>query len=518
MGNVCTSSSGTVVNANRNSSSNHSPSEVIPQSTQSAITAVVLDGKDVLVSDDVEGSIDTEAQAAVFNNKTSVDATDIVYESQQTEANELKDKDEQQNPSNEEEQSVNDIQEEKDSVAIEDTKASQKETPSRTTEVTSSNNPQILTENEERTNTNDMGEHNASDCQSNEASIRSAQAGLPTEDASPTVNDRNNTAASDPDQNKGEEVTTVKQQAQENEHQAENVEDQQAEHVEDQQAENVEEQQAENVEEQQAENVKEQQAENVEEQQAENVEEQQAENVEEQQAENVEEQQAGNVEEQQAENVEEQQAGNVEDQQESKQEETDTSDQLSLPYEEEAVHNSIDGILIRKLLIQEDCDLQTIIENLQDAETLKAWWRHLDGNGNGIVSLSEIHKFVQDKQWKVSRPAMMQAYQFAIARTDDFVQRRDFPRLLRGMVFMNRLWSIFDTIDSSNDRRIDLDEFKHAFTKMHYPLTDEAATFAFDQIDHDDGGKVLFGEFCRYIASLACPMEIEFDDSEESAS
>lgn len=32
--------------------------------------------------------------------------------------------------------------------------------------------------------------------------------------------------------------------------------------------------------------------------------------------------------------------------------------------------------------------------------------------------------------------------------------------------------------------RIDLDEFKHAFTKMHYPLTDEAATFAFDQIDH----------------------------------
>ena len=84
---------------------------------------------------------------------------------------------------------------------------------------------------------------------------------------------------------------------------------------------------------------------------------------------------------------------------------------------------------------------------------VQGWWDHLDHNNNGIVSLAEIKKFVQDKQWKVADPALMQAYKYATARGDDFVQKREFPRLLRGMVFMNRLWDLFDEMDTSDDRR-----------------------------------------------------------------
>ncbi|EGD76261.1 hypothetical protein PTSG_00964 [Salpingoeca rosetta] len=183
--------------------------------------------------------------------------------------------------------------------------------------------------------------------------------------------------------------------------------------------------------------------------------------------------------------------------------------------EKPAPYESVDAALVRQLLVEDDDDLKTMVDNLENKETLKEWWGHLDHNNNGIVSLAEIKKFVQDKNWKVADPALMQAYKYATARGDDFVQRKEFPRLVRGMIYMNRLWDLFDEIDSSDDRRIDLAEFKAAFEKLKYPLTDEAAAKAFDDLDKNDGGMVLFGEFCRYMAKLISPKAVDFDDDEE---
>merc|ERR1712070_1237824 len=84
-------------------------------------------------------------------------------------------------------------------------------------------------------------------------------------------------------------------------------------------------------------------------------------------------------------------------------------------------NDDVDGELVRQLLLEDDDDLKAVVENLENAETIKGWWDHLDHNNNGIVSLAEIKKFVQDKQWKVADPALMQAYKYATARGDDFV-------------------------------------------------------------------------------------------------
>merc|ERR1711908_205487 len=150
----------------------------------------------------------------------------------------------------------------------------------------------------------------------------------------------------------------------------------------------------------------------------------------------------------------------------------------------------VDGELVRQLLLEDDDDLKAVVENLENAETIKGWWDHLDHNNNGIVSLAEIKKFVQ---------------------------KREFPRLLRGMVFMNRLWDLFDEMDTSDDRRLELSEFKAAFEKLGYPLTDEAAAKAFDGLDKNDGGMVLFGEFTRYMASVVSPKAVDFEDNEVEA-
>lgn len=181
-------------------------------------------------------------------------------------------------------------------------------------------------------------------------------------------------------------------------------------------------------------------------------------------------------------------------------------------------HTSIDGTLLRKLLVEDDDDLAAMVENLDNKEVLLGWWKDLDHNGNGIVSLAEIHKFVQDKNWKVSHPALLEAYKYTTqtkqTNDDKFVQKKEFPILCRALIYMNRLWDVFDEIDSSDDRRVSLEEFKAAFVKFKHPLTEAAAQNAFNDIDKNGGGFVLFGEFCKYIAKLASPTAVEFDEEE----
>merc|ERR1711988_1482737 len=60
---------------------------------------------------------------------------------------------------------------------------------------------------------------------------------------------------------------------------------------------------------------------------------------------------------------------------------------------------------------------------------------------------------------------------------------------------------------------LELSEFKAAFEKLGYPLTDEAAAKAFDGLDKNDGGMVLFGEFTRYMASVVSPKAVDFEDN-----
>jgi hypothetical protein len=51
-------------------------------------------------------------------------------------------------------------------------------------------------------------------------------------------------------------------------------------------------------------------------------------------------------------------------------------------------------------------------------------------------------------------------------------------------------------MDTDNDRRLDFNEFTSALHKLEMKLDSGAAAAEFDKMDSNDGGLVLFDEFC----------------------
>ena len=149
--------------------------------------------------------------------------------------------------------------------------------------------------------------------------------------------------------------------------------------------------------------------------------------------------------------------------------------------------------------------LETKIQALtQDADGLKTMWRQLDYNCNGLVSLAEIDKLVGERYPLLNKkPALMRAYKHAtgkseLASTDcALVEFPQLPALLKGLFYYNRVYHVFDKIDTDDDRRIDLAEFKAGFAvlgldKKHKPDA------VFNTIDLNAGGIILFDEFCAW--------------------
>ena len=59
-------------------------------------------------------------------------------------------------------------------------------------------------------------------------------------------------------------------------------------------------------------------------------------------------------------------------------------------------------------------------------------WGAIDYNGNGIVSLAEIDKWVVENYPKLNnKPALMRAYKSSDLDHDSYVNKREFPVLLR---------------------------------------------------------------------------------------
>merc|ERR1740138_1037430 len=100
---------------------------------------------------------------------------------------------------------------------------------------------------------------------------------------------------------------------------------------------------------------------------------------------------------------------------------------------------------------------------------LKQLWKKLDYNGNNIVSLAEIDKMVVElvsggtwPAWLNNKPALMRAYKKTCLKDgdgDDWVEKKEFHALLLNIFWFNRLWQVFEAIDSDNDRRVDAREF-----------------------------------------------------------
>lgn len=151
---------------------------------------------------------------------------------------------------------------------------------------------------------------------------------------------------------------------------------------------------------------------------------------------------------------------------------------------------------------------------LKDAEKMEHWWNWMDMNGNGICSLAEIDKFITHVpgfEKFNNKPALMRAYKRTISREgggdgDDWVQRYEFPALLRNVYYFNKLWKVFEDIDASGDRRLDASEFASGLRKLGCRLSEKESLREFHKMDDNGGGFVLFEEFCVRIAEMATPL------------
>ena len=98
------------------------------------------------------------------------------------------------------------------------------------------------------------------------------------------------------------------------------------------------------------------------------------------------------------------------------------------------------------------------------------------------------------------KPALMRACHAADVSHDGFIERSEFKKLLKYLVYFNNLWHKFEEIDNDHDRRLDADEFAHGCRVLGIEVTPKEARAEFERCDADGGGMVLFVEFCKWAA------------------
>jgi len=175
----------------------------------------------------------------------------------------------------------------------------------------------------------------------------------------------------------------------------------------------------------------------------------------------------------------------------------------------ESEHKGTADLVYKKKCFGDFDTLEDKIKGLcHDHAGLHKAWRHLDYNGNGVVSLAEIDKWVVENYPLMNhKPALMRCYKCTIAMSDHhdgFCHSKDFKRLIVNLFYYNKLYWIFDQVDG-DDRRITLPEFKQCLSLCKCNVSDAEANRDFQACDVNGGGMILFDEFCHYFASRACP-------------
>lgn len=98
------------------------------------------------------------------------------------------------------------------------------------------------------------------------------------------------------------------------------------------------------------------------------------------------------------------------------------------------------------------------------------YWPAFDVNGNGYLSLAEVDKGIRDviqlPELFQLKPVLIRAFNAAKNKLkaksqygDDYVSKAEFKYLIQYLKEYTSYWIIFDEIDTSDDRRISLDEF-----------------------------------------------------------
>ena len=149
-------------------------------------------------------------------------------------------------------------------------------------------------------------------------------------------------------------------------------------------------------------------------------------------------------------------------------------------------------------------------------------WSSIDINGNGYVSLAELDKglrdVLQNQDLFDSKPAIIRAHQAAKDKVKtknlhgpDYVERCEFRLVLVYLRQYFEYWIAFQRVDKNFDDRISLTEFVSAKDEMEKwigPIDDVEA--AFQEVDVNGGGMILFNEFVRW--AIKKSLDLEDDD------
>jgi len=137
-----------------------------------------------------------------------------------------------------------------------------------------------------------------------------------------------------------------------------------------------------------------------------------------------------------------------------------------------------------------------------------------DPNGNGVLSLAEVDKGIEELLGSmVPKPAIHRAF-YAARRiappvadhSDDFIDFNEFRLFNVYLRHYLELWHWFAAMDADADRRVSLAEFREARCLLQRwgcraafeaALTDPDSVF--HRIDKDGGGLVLFDEFAHWV-------------------
>jgi Ca2+-binding EF-hand superfamily protein len=154
----------------------------------------------------------------------------------------------------------------------------------------------------------------------------------------------------------------------------------------------------------------------------------------------------------------------------------------------------------------------------------KELYRGFDPNGNGYLSLAEVDKGCKDilelPEIYENKPVMMRAFQAAKGANNakskselgqHYIERSEFRLLLLYLRNYFEFWQMFDRIDSGDDRRINMEEFKSAIPMMEtWGVKIDDAEKTFQAIDTNGGGHILFDEFSD--GAIKKGLDVEDDD------
>lgn len=167
-----------------------------------------------------------------------------------------------------------------------------------------------------------------------------------------------------------------------------------------------------------------------------------------------------------------------------------------------------------------------VAKTAEDKAARKKMFRAFDPNGNGVLSLAEVDKSIRDvlkiDEIYDAKPAIMRAFQIAKNSKpskrgdigDDYIELREFKYFLLSLRQYFEYWEAFTRIDENSDRRITLTELEENRAMVEKWVGKFDVEAEFKAIDKNNGGFILFDEFCDWAIKKNLDLEDDDDDLE----